>query len=68
MKIITKKEYYKLLENWFNDKDIGRNTYVLIVKEDKLYLGIDNSTNEFWTEEFETFEEAKKYAGGNIPA
>lgn len=59
--IIKEKEYYELLEDWFNGKNIGRERYIL--KENGLYIGVDNTTNDFWTEEFESLEKAKKYIG-----
>lgn len=63
MKIITEEEYYELLEDWFNNKNIGRNTYILILEKNELYIGIDNSTNDFFTEEFKSLVDTKKYLG-----
>lgn len=61
MKIITKEKYYKLLVGWFNDEDIGNEKYIL--KTEDRYIAVDNTTNDFWTEEFKRLKEAKKYLG-----
>lgn len=61
MEIITKEKYNKLLEDWFNNEDIENESYILKI-EDR-YIAIDNTTNDFWTEEFKKLKEAKKYLG-----
>ena len=61
MELITKEKYYKLLEDWFNDEDIGSEKYIL--KTEDRYIAVDNTTNDFWTEEFKRLKEAKEYIG-----
>lgn len=59
---ISKTLYDTYLQEWLEDKcnDKLRWLYYFIT-EDKTYVAIDNTTYDFWVEEFKTLEECLEY-------
>ena len=51
------------IESWNDNTDSPRISFYS--KDDDKFIGVDNSTNDCWVEEFDTLEECKKWLGEN---
>lgn len=57
IKTISKERSYEII----NNRDLPENKGKFIIKDDNVWVAIDNTTNDAWTEEFSSEEDAIKW-------
>ena len=64
IKRVTREFLDNYVENWIEKKVLTSNGTLIYCKNGKKYLGVDNTTNDCWIEEFNNEKEVRKWLSG----
>ena len=64
IKRVSKEFLNNYVDNWVEKKDLPSGATLIYCKDGEKYIGVDNTTNDCWVEEFNNETDVRKWLAG----
>lgn len=63
-RVVSKEFLNNYVDNWVEKKELPSNVSLIYCEDGNKYIGVDNTTNDCWVEEFESEKDVLNWLSG----